>query len=312
LKRDLKAQSATTTLRQWKDGGAIEEFASFSGPWCVGHGVVTYVLKYEREAGKAKRTTFAVGEPGKTAEAVIEFDDALKFPQLMHTASRGGGPFSTDPRRQSPFDCRWVKNETLTGGKKDAEWIPLMPEDGFLSFVKKGSTEKILYYSSETSASIELPVFAQNIEPHSVRYYAYKRAYFLSATESPQSSAEKNSNCALVWWFYPKEARTEPVCAPVDEIAQNYPTYWPSRAGLLRVISARRTAHGEKPGGIYLTSEDGKSEKIYEGNVRAVSVSPDGCRVAIALYPRSLDPKAALSVLELCSMSNSPSAEKLQ
>ncbi len=65
LKRDLKAQSATTTLRQWKDGGAIEEFASFFGPWCVGHGVVTYQRESGGQNGKPRRSTFEIGEPGK-------------------------------------------------------------------------------------------------------------------------------------------------------------------------------------------------------------------------------------------------------
>lgn len=314
--RDPASRKQTTILRQWQDGSAIQEIASFPGQWCAGQGVVTYVVKSENLEGRARRITVAAGEPGRTTETAIEFDGFATFPQLMHTTMRGGSMFSADPRRLSPFDCRWVRSEVLSdGNKKNAEWMPLMPRDGFLSFIKQqGSilTERILYYSDEASAPIELQVSARNIEPHAVRYYAYKRAYFLSAIEQPRASADKSSNCDVAWWFYPRDARAEQVCVPVDEVTRNYPTYWPSRAGVLRVISARRTPHGEKLGGIYLTSEDGKSEKIYEGNVRAVSVSPDGCKVAIALYSRTLDPKAPLSVLELCSMANSPSAEKAQ
>lgn len=311
--RDPASRKQTTILRQWQDGGAIQEFASFPGHWCSGGGVVTYVVKSENLEGRARRITLATGEPGKTIEMAIEFDGFAMFPQLMHTATRGGSMSSADPKRLSPFDCRWVRSEVLSVSEKNAEWMPLLPRDGFLSFVKQQSsvlTERILYYADEISVPIELQVSARNIEPHAVRYYAYKRSYFLSAIEPPKASADKKLNCDVAWWFYPQDTRTEKVCVPVDEVTQNYPTYWPSHAGILRAISARRTPHGEKLGGIYLTSEDGKSEKIYEGNVRAVSVSPDGCKVAIALYSRTLDPKAPLSVLELCSMANSPSAEK--
>lgn len=314
VKRDLKAQSTTTTLRLWNDGGTVEEFANFSGRWCAGQGVVSYVVRSEKLEGRARRITLAAGEPGKAIETTIEFDGFAIFPQLMHTTTRSGSMVSADPKRLSPFDCRWVRSEVLSDAKKNAEWMPLLPRDGFVSFVKQpGSilTERILYYSDETSAPIELQVSARNIEPHSLRYYDYKRSYFLSAIEPPQASADKKTNCDAAWWFYPQETRIERVCVPVDEVTQNYPTYWPSRVGILRVIIARRTPHGEKPGGIYLTSK-GKSEKIFEGNVRAVSVSPDGCKVAIALYSRTLDPKAPLSVLELCSMANSPGAVKEQ
>lgn len=315
VKRDLKARSATTTLRLWHDGGAVEEFASFPGRWCAGQGVVTYVVKSENLEGRARRITVATGEPGKIIETAIEFDGFAIFPQLMHTTTRGGSMVSVDPRRSSPFDCRWVRSEVLSDGKKNAEWIPLLPRDGFLSFVKQqGSvlTERILYYADETSAPIELQVSARNIEPHAVRYYAYKRSYFLSAIEPPQASADKKINCDAAWWFYPQETRTEQVCVPVDEITQNYPTYWPSRAGVLRAIRARRTPHGEKPGSIYLTSSEERTEKIFEGNVQGASVSPDGCKVAASISPMVLNLNNAMSrtlvIIDLCSVGQPPSA----
>lgn len=315
VKRDLKAQSATTVLRLWNDGSAVEEFASFPGRWCAGQGVVTYVVKSENLEGRARRITLAAGEPGRTIETAIEFDGFAMFPQLMHTTTRGGSMSSADPRRLSPFDCRWVRSEVLSDGKKNAEWIPLLPRDGFLSFVKqRGSilTEKILYYIDETSVPVELQVSARGIEPHSLRYYAYKRSYFLSAIEPPPASADERSNCDAAWWFYPQDARTEQICVPVDEVTQNYPTYWPSRAGVLRVIRARRTPHGEKVGGIYLTSSEGKTEKIFEGNVQGANVSPDGCKIAASTSPMVLNLNNAMSrtlmIIDLCSVEPPPSA----
>jgi hypothetical protein len=230
----------------------------------------------------------------------------------MHDGSRGV-TFSNDTKRQSSFDCRWVTSEILTHGKKDAEWIPLLPGHGFLLFNGPSgeAADKILYYPTETSAPIALPMPASAIPIQAVRYFAYKRAYFISPLPLRRDRLEKASNCVPVWWFFPEDTRTEEICAPNDAIGANFPTYWPSRVGMVRVATIRHTPHGEKPGGIYLTSSEGRTEKIFEGRVRVVSLSPDGCRVAAASYMDTRDTtitkNQTLVVIDLCSADQSSS-----
>jgi hypothetical protein len=309
---DRKAQPLITILRQWQNTAPIAELARFSGPWCAGQGVIAYILKHGGENGKPRQVTFAIGEPGKIAEKVVEFESYTRYAQFMHDGSRSI-TFSNDAKRQSSFDCRWVTSEVLIRGKKDAEWIPLLPDHGFLLFNGPSgeAADKILYYPTENSAPIVLPMPAKDIPVHAVRYFAYKRAYFISPLPLTRDRLEKASNCVPVWWFFPENAHTEEVCAPNDKIGANFPTYWPSRVGMLRVVTIRHTPHGEKPGGIYLTSSQGRTEKIFEGRMRVVSLSPDGCNVAAASYMETRDititKNQTLVVIDLCSADQSSS-----
>jgi len=309
---DGSSRSLTTILRQWRMAAPIEEVARFTGPWCAGKGVVAYIVNHGGQNGKPRQVTFAVGEPGKTTENVVQFESYARYAKLMHDDSRGKS-FSTDPKRQSPFDCRWVTSNILTGDRNDTEWIPLLPGDGFLSFnaPNGGPADRITYYSKETSAPMALPIPARDVAPHAVRYFDYKRAYFISPSGIRWEQV-KDSKCVSVWWFFPEDARTEEICVPVDAANMNFPTYWPSRAGILRVVSRRRTPHGEKPGGIYLTAAEDRIEKLFEGRVRAVSVSPEGCRVAVDTYPETpsfgASANTALAVIDLCTVDQRPGA----
>jgi hypothetical protein len=270
-------------------------------------------LKHGGENGKPRQVTFAIGEPGKITEKVVEFESYTRYAQFMHDGSRGV-TFSSDTKRQSSFDCRWVTSEVLTRDKKDTEWIPLLPGHGFLLFNGPSgeAADKILYYPTETSMPIVLPMPAKDIPIHAVRYFAYKHAYFISPSGIPRDRLEKSSNCVPVWWFFPEDARTEEVCAPNDAIGENFPTYWPSRVGMLRAATIRHTPHGEKPGGIYLTSSEGRTERIFEGRMRVVSLSPEGCRVAAASYVETRDIKTSMNqtlvVIDLCAADQSSSA----
>ena len=128
--------------------------------------------------------------PGKSAKRWLSSKSYARYAKFMHDGSRGV-TFLSDTKRQSSFDCRWVTSDILAG-KKDTEWIPLLPEHGFLLFNGPNSeaADKILYYTTETSAPIVLPMRASDIPIHAVRYFAYKRAYFLSSLGMPRDRLE--------------------------------------------------------------------------------------------------------------------------
>jgi hypothetical protein len=297
-----------TILRQWKSDGAIDEIARAGGTWCAGSGVIAFVKGNEGKLGELRRVTYAVGEPGKTNDVTMEFDGYFKVADMVHSGA-SGWTLITVAARQSPYDCRWVTSDRLSGDKKGANWQPLLPGHGFVSLTGRDGqpAQKILYYPTETAEPVELLIPTKNISLHAIRYFPFKGAYFISPAELAPS-AERKPNCTSVWWFVPQGVRTEEVCVPVDAVNSNSFVYWPSRAGILRAVTRRETAQGTKPGGIYLQARDGRSEKIFEAALSAISVSPDGCKVAVMENTSIIE--KSLSVIELCAADRSPNASK--
>jgi hypothetical protein len=299
----------TLILRQWKADAPEQELAQFKGPWCAGRGVMSFRVKSEPGSGKSLRETFVVGEPGKTAEQVVEFESQPKYAEIMHIDP----PWTSvaDPRRQSPFDCRWVKSDFLSGPNKDANWLPLLPGHGFLSFPGPVGQrpDKILHYRTENSSPTELPISAKDVAANGVQYFPFKNAYFISRRAEFKEPIQGQA-CLPVWWFFPEQVRTEEVCVPIDGVNVSAPAFWPSRVGMLRVIKSRSVPYNEsQPGGIYLTSPDGRVEKIFEsgGNIAAVAVSPEGCRIAIRSV-RTAPWSHSFDVMDLCAQDRSPGA----
>ena len=299
------------SLKLWRRDGKSREIARVVGPWCAGGGVVSWALGYQGNGENRRSQLFVRGMPNKLKEFTVEFEGRVRYAELVHGAS--GWSSSTDPIRQSPFDCRWVRSERLSAPKKEADWIPLLPGHGFLAFSTLAGqpAERLLYYPEETGSPVELPIPTKNVRPDSVRYFKFRDAYFISPLLLPLKTGEQRPSCISVWWFEPRRARIEDTCMPTDALSRQFTTYSPSRVGMLRAIPSRRTPHGDKPGGIYLQSPDGHTEKIYEGIARGVSVSPDGCAVAVQcdIPQRGV---RTMSVIELCGggISASPATSR--
>src|SRR3546814_6178555 len=92
------------------------------------------------------------GALGSLTEESFEYTGELRYPKLMHSAGISYA-LTNMPLRQSPYDCRWVRSERLSGPGGGATWIPLLPGDGFLSFGQADGkpSDRLLYYRSETA-----------------------------------------------------------------------------------------------------------------------------------------------------------------
>ena len=283
-------------VRVWRHGAPSEEVARFLGQWCAGAGVITY---FDRrvDSPPGASPTFYSGPPGAAEATTLSFRSMIRGAQITRGFSTNW-PTTNDPKRQSPFDCRWVESERLSGADNNADWVPLLPGHGAILFEGKlgGISTKLLHFLNDQATPTELPI--KNVTSNTLRYIPFRKAYFLSPHVAPPREGEKLPACIPMWWFEPETMRTEETCAPTDRLNENFVTYAPTRLGLLRTALQRRTAHGNKPGGLYLTLPDGRNEKIFEASVMDSSVSADGCAVAVRAI--TVEVESVLSVIDLC------------
>lgn len=308
----IREPQTPTVLKLWRrPGGELQEIARIAGLWCAGDGKLSYRKRSEAGAvpgqppnsspGQPKRMTVLIGPPDKMEEYTIEFTGQLRYPQLMQQSGRSFS-HSTEPYRQSPFDCRWVKSERLSGPEKGANWMPLRNGDGFVSTDQLDGkpSKNLLYFASETAKPVEMPIPTQGISVDTIRYAGFRKSYFVAAPVDRPKEKETPPSCRPVWWFQPG-GKVETQCVATDALDSQGYYYVSSRIGILRISGLRRTPHGEKPGGIYLTTASGSSEKIYEGRIWMINMSPDGCALALRNYPNIPGKEPPVTILDLCN-----------
>jgi hypothetical protein len=282
-------------LHRWRKDAEIETIVRFAGAyWCAGNDVIAYESKREKTDGNQMRFSFTNGLPGKWTESSVTLRPMFAMAKLVHGFITSQS-LMVNAARQSPFDCRWVESEKLSGAKNSIEWIPLLEGDGYIKLPARGTDERNLaYFSAENASATVLPIEAGAIQPEGIRYFPFRGAYFISAIAvPPRNSKEPPPACIPTWWFSPKTARVQEKCERVDAVNDNAVIYAPSKVGTLRAVRERNTAHGYKPGGIYLTHENGSVEKIFEASINDLAVAPDGCSVAFRH-------ESQLSVVQLC------------
>lgn len=278
--------------------GKREEIASSAGMWCAGQGVIAYQTAIEKLEDKVQRITLAVGLPDNWSSKTLE----LRYPFLDNFGAQGFGQswsLPTNATRQSPFDCHWETNESLSGPKNVNQWFPLLPGHGAILFESIPGAKSVQWVNAK-GAAIKLPVDGNNVSLGSFRYLGWKDAYFVSQTWSRFTHKGKAlPDCIPAAYLYPKDGRVEAACAPFDpENTSNAVMFIPSRAGWLRATAYRNTAHGMKTGGLYLIRPGGKAEKLLDSNIDTWNLSPDGCRIAIG--HRADGSLSSLDVIDLC------------
>lgn len=301
---------APMVLQLWrKSDGGLREVARHTGTWCAGNGTLSHLSRHEDvpmpgqptgpgqpRPAQIKRTFELAGPPGKMTEQAVGLTSELRRAGVVSAAP------SLQPIRQSPYDCRWVNSPRLTGTTaQGSSWFPLLPGHGFLSAHRADgqASEKLLHYASETATPTELPVAVKDVVLHNIVHAAHRDAYFIPALVGPRKADEALPGCRNVWWFKPGRG-VEAQCVATDALDRQPYSYLPVRSGILRVLSVRRTPHGDKPGGLYLTTTDGRNEKIHEGRIMRAVVSPDGCGVAIRSYQSLPGKEPPITVLNLC------------
>ncbi len=296
-----KSERPAKSLAIWRRDGTLKDLVSFGGLWCAGNGTIAYEKKLEKLEDRQYRITYALGSPGRWRDQSVVLRTPFLAAKFVHGNS-SGWTLAVNPRRQSPYDCRWVESKRLSGSDNSEQWVPLLPDHGFVMSPKQVDQKtylNFLYYASDTASPVELPINTRDVPFEAIRYFPYKKAYFISPIAKPPRNGEPTARCTPVWWFWPKESRTEETCVAVDSVNESYVTFAPSKVGLLRASYDRKTPHGPKPGGVYLSLPNDKVEKIFEAKVRDWSVTPDGCAVAVRHAGQKIL-TSDISVIELC------------
>jgi hypothetical protein len=160
------------------------------------------------------------------------------------------------------------------------------------------ASTQLQWLADAKSETLALPLLANSVAPHGIRYLPSKKAYFISPT-LVRSTRAPAAGCVAFVWLHTRDRRIEHACAPIDALSENDYTLAPSPLGIIRALNHRRTPHGPKPGGLYLTEADGKTWKIFEGQIVETNISPDQCLLAFSYRPpQSREP--SLGVLKLC------------
>jgi hypothetical protein len=299
---------AAGTLSIWnRKDGRLEVIAKLNNHWCAGNGQLSYSLMNWPNP-KSQTAQLMAGPPEQMREITFPITGLgpLRFAEPGREWGLISGTTTHDPIRQSPFDCRWVRSEPLSGSSKSANWIPLLPQHGFLALGQpepQPTKSELLHYRPGVPP-VALPISIAGTSLGAIRYYAFKDAYFLAPqTTRSLPASDTLPACRPAWWLHPRDSRLEEVCISTDELdRQAAYSYAPSRPGMLRLVGQRNTPHGQMPGGIYLQKADGKKEKVLEIVARRMVVAPDGCALAVESYPSNPAALAApLTVVELCS-----------
>jgi hypothetical protein len=197
------------------------------------------------------------------------------------------------------FNCRWSQGKP--GVNPGEQWLPLLDGHGALRW--PGSTSpsgrgQLEWLPSDDSTAITLPIESAHVPVHAVRYLESKATYFISPV-APRRQKDAQPGCVPLVTLHPTTKRVESQCAPEDALSEESLTFAPSAAGVVRALHQRRTYHGPKPGGLYLTDTRGKTSKIYESRVSATQISPDGCRLAF-VHSREGALATSLGMLNFC------------
>lgn len=297
-------------LYLWRPEADKRPFEKISGTqrWCAGQEILMYQTSMKFVKGGRNEFRYRMGR--KNALENRELIEKGVYSAIdRHQDWSVGFTRRSSPYRQNSFTCELVKDDELPV-IENANWQPLIDDDGFLSFkfarAELRSEEPAVIFARATDLKAKpLAIYWSAVLPKCVKYYDFMDAYFLSpcGLGLKNIAALKVEECIPFWWLKisPSGLQVDEQCAPVDSLVENLPQMVPSKAGLLRLIQSRRTLHGKKIGGVYLTSPNGLSEKILDAWVSDFAMSPNGCHLAVKHRVGSGFRDTRIDVVDVCS-----------
>jgi hypothetical protein len=175
--------------------------------------------------------------------------------------------------------------------------LPLVDGHGFLDWFSSigsssGQNEPLRFHPKSSSEWIALPIGTREVWRIDVRYAPFKNAYFLPPITYIDSKTGKEEpigpwpkgKAVPVWWLSPDGSVTTESVPYMRFMRGGSRGYFPTRQGIF--IYSHKTDGAGKPGdaGGYL-ARNGQATKLITGMVESVSVSPDGCRIALIHDP---------------------------
>lgn len=227
------------------------------------------------------------------------------------TLGRLSGPMTREPRAIRYDELTCLPYDALPqppARDVEHEFFRLRPEHGFIDLgpAQRWTENTLIHFQKAGSAEfIELPLRRRQIERATIKFYAFKGAYFIESVyfdsvRGYQTSPWPEGVPRPVWWLYPDGTVEEIIISPAAWMRESIV---PTATGLLARSNAFFTITGEPPtDGVYLI-EGTRSRRLLRGVLEASDVSPDGCRFAVRRQPEPGVRRPAywtITVLSLC------------
>jgi hypothetical protein len=194
------------------------------------------------------------------------------------------------------FSCRYYdeKPEWVIPNHK---LLPLLDGHGFLDWFPSDGPDSVRnqplrFHPRTFSEWFPLPIGTREVWRIDVRYAPFKNAYFLYPIRYIDSQTGKEEPIGPwpkgkpvpVWWLSPDGVVTTETVPYMRFMRGGSRGYFPTREGIF--IYTHKTDGVGKPGdaGGYL-ARNGQVTKVITGMLEGVSVSPNGCRIALIHDP---------------------------
>jgi hypothetical protein len=236
----------------------------------------------------------AVMEGKLGEEKVVEINAANQSPAGR---ARRGVFFHDLTCREHPYAPKNV-------GVSERRVFPLFLDHGVLDiWGKRTDLTPIRWFSNGYEQSVEFDLVRRAVAPEKVFYSKYLRSYVLTGYTAPPSFSND-------WGSWPSGV-DQPVYAlsVTRQLALLGQIPW--RQGFRAALAVFPTAKGliyasgrpPKDRGVFLVN-DGKAVPLLRiagpSSIFAAGVSPDGCKVAVALSLEGADKYGGVKVIELC------------
>jgi hypothetical protein len=268
----------------------VTRYGDIDGRLCYADGYVRYPLR-----GRGELVTFKIGKLGAEDERDLIFKPGEPRPEVNR------------------FTCREFRTEDLRPTREN-HLIPLREGHGFLDLgpaqklkivQERLEEEPIHLYPEGGKPSAALPIDKREASHLLLSYSAFNDVYLM------YSAIPKSGRVGVITnWPHGKpqplyvmrpDGQTTVIDVPYDVSRSGLANdYWLLRPGVF-MISDNRYRGVE---GGYLI-RGGQFVRLMRGSIRAVGVSPDGCKVAVGIQPtdereRKRSTAAQLKMVNVC------------
>ena len=266
------------------ENGSITEHGHIEGSLCYADGFILYSRWNESAPGTLRE--WVAGEFGQQ----VKVGEGRSYP-------KGWDSETCRPRNDSDLP-QW------TSGKKVKR---LRPEHGFLVLGPENEDRNtpVTYHPKGALQGITMPFRRREFNFVNIQYAPFKDAYFIVSHYFKADDRHPLGGYGLspwpkdipqpVWWLYP-DGRVEELRLPSE-----------ARFGGSRILGLKpgvffiSPAYTVNMDGVFLVL-NGEAKRILKGFIERFAVSPDGCQIAMELYPDRQGNRygGSLKVINVC------------
>lgn len=277
--------------------------------WCAGNGILAFQTGYTRaDGGEPARMRLRSGPYGSAETLEITGLNILNW---------AGNPIGSElpwqhreiANIQGSDDCQWRRNAFMASAY-GSFWTPLREGDGFVGFrfasdrPRAGTAASVRYSPGNDSAGRDIGIPENSFHPSCISYHAFREAYFLyPCAMTPAQARQIDGKCVPYWWLTATGGKLVPeegcIRLSTDNTRDRFHLA-PMRDGVLLLSGTAPEDGAQAVNRLLLIRDSSEHEVILEGRIRDITLSPDGCKVALRHGTRAGENDNALSVADLC------------